>query len=497
MTMAGTRLSQSQQQVLEQTLQQTLSPQQVLEAKLLSMSTLELEEHVRAEMDENPTLVEDDDQMNHTADESTYSDPSADSPEDDDPWTTVEKPAAGDYMDDDSEGRYYEGGYNGDSSFSGFQISSGRSFYDLLNEQLSEQDLDSQDNAIAQYIIGSMDSNGMIDKSIQSMADDLAFYHGIDVPASHVERVLRIIQTFEPAGIGALSLQECLLIQIDRRDSTRFRELQHRVIEEMFEDFSRNRWDKIQAKLKVSDATVQAVMDELLHLNPRPGSSMGETEGDGGQQISPDYNIDVFDQDIEISLNWGNIPQLTISKEYTDMLDSQIKDGNPSQRDAAVYLKRKLDSARGFIQAMNQRQQTMTRTMKAIVDFQRQYFLEGDETKLRPMILKDIADRTGYDISTISRAVSGKYAQTPYGAISLKSLFTDGVKNSSGEEVSINEIYRIIREMVESEDHSAPLTDDAISEILKSKGYNVARRTCAKYRENLGIPVARMRKSRK
>lgn len=496
--MTDNRLTQSQQQVLEQTLQQTLSPQQVLEAKLLSMSTLELEEHVRAEMDENPTLVEEDDPTSHTAEDGDYTE-SQDSinESDEDPWTITEKQPAGDYMDDDAENRYYEGGYNGDSTFPDFQISNGRSFYDLLNEQLSEQDLDSQEYGIAQYIIGSMDSNGLIDKSIQAMADDLAFFHGIDVPAQEVEKVLKIIQTFDPAGIGARNLQECLLIQIDRKKDSRLRELQRQVITDMFDDFSRNRWDRIEDRLGTDHQTTLEVMEELLHLNPRPGGSLGESEGDEGQQISPDYIIDVFDQEIEVSLNWGDIPQLTVSREYSEMLDRQIKDGNSAQRDAAVYLKRKLDSARGFIQAIRQRQLTMTRTMKAIVEFQRQYFLNGDESKLRPMILKDIADRTGYDISTISRAVSGKYAQTPYGAIPLKSLFTDGVRNSSGEEVSINEIYRLIREMVEAEDPSEPLTDDAISERLRAKGYSVARRTCAKYRENLNIPVARMRKSRK
>lgn len=495
--MAESRIIQSQQQVLEQSLQQTLSPQQVLEAQLLSMSTLELEERVRAEMDENPTLTEEYDSMDHGTDESAYDESEQDYGNSDDPWDSAEKQPSGDYMDDDAESRYYEGGYNGESSFSGFQISSGRSFYDILNEQLAEHDLDSQEISIAQYIIGSIDSNGLVDKSIQAMADDLAFYHGIDVPAEKVEEILKVIQTFDPAGIGARSLQECLLIQIDRRDNTQFRELQHRVIADMFEDFSRNRWDKIEEKLGIDHETSGIIMEELVRLNPRPGSSLGESDGDGGQQISPDFNIDVFDQDIEISLNWGDIPQLSISREYSDMLDNQIRNGQADQRDTAVYLKRKIDSARGFIQAIRQRQATMTRTMKAIVDVQHQYFLDGDETKLRPMILKDIADRTGYDISTISRAVSGKYAQTPFGTIALKSLFTDGVRNSSGEEVSINEIYRLIREMIENEDHSSPLTDDAISDRLKSQGYSIARRTCAKYRENLGIPVARMRKSRK
>lgn len=497
--MAENRLTQSQQQVLEQTLQQTLSPQQVLEAKLLSMSTLELEEHVRAEMDENPTLVEEEDDLAmHSGDEGDYGDSAQDSINDDDPWEYTEKQHTGDYMDDDAEGRYYEGGYNGDSGFSGYQISNSRSFFDILNEQLQEQDLNEEDLSIAQYIIGSMDDNGLIDKSVQAMADDLAFYHGIDVPARQVENVLRIIQTFDPPGIGARNLQECLLIQIDRSENNSpYRELQHSVIADMFDDFSRNRWDRIQARLKTDDQVTATVREELMRLNPRPGCSLGEGQGVSDQQISPDYNIEVFDQDIEISLNWGDIPQLSVSKEYSDMLDNQIKDGNSAQRDAAVYLKRKLDSARGFIQALHQRHETMTRTMNAIVQFQRRYFLEGDNTLLRPMILKDIADMTGYDISTISRAVSGKYAQTPYGTIPLKSLFTDGVRNSSGEEVSINQIYRLIREMVESEDKSDPLTDDSISDNLKKHGYNVARRTCAKYRENLGIPVARMRKSRK
>ena len=262
----------------------------------------------------------------------------------------------------------------------------------------------------------------------------------------------------------------------------------------MFDEFTHKRWDRIAARLELTKDQTDAVIAELVKLNPRPGSSLGETVGHSRQHIIPDFLLDNYDEDIRFTLNNGNIPQLHVSREYSDMLENQIKEGTSSQKAAAVYIKSKLDSARGFIQALRQREQTMTRTMQAIIDLQRPFFQEGDETLLRPMILKDVAEKTGYDISTISRVTSGKYVQTPFGTFPLKAFFTDGVKTSSGEEVSVKEIHRILREATDAEDHNNPLTDEQLSDMLTQRGFKVARRTVAKYREQIGIPVARMRK---
>ena len=323
----------------------------------------------------------------------------------------------------------------------------------------------------------------------------MAFYHDTDASVDEIEQVLKVIQEFDPAGIGARNLQECLLIQIRRKPDSKCKELQLKVISSMFDEFTHKRWDKISARLELTKEQTNAVIAELIKLNPRPGSSLGETVGHSRQHIIPDFILDNYDGEIHFTLNNGNIPQLHVSREYSDMLENQIKEGTSSQKAAAVYIKSKLDSARGFIQALKQREQTMTRTMQAIIDLQMPFFTEGDETLLKPMILKDVAEKTGYDISTISRVTSGKYVQTEFGTFPLKAFFTDGVKTSSGEEVSVKEIHRILREVTNAEDHTNPLTDEQLSDILAERGFKVARRTVAKYREQIGIPVARMRKS--
>ena len=348
---------------------------------------------------------------------------------------------------------------------------------------------------IALYIIGSIDNDGILDKDLQAISDDLAFYHDTDATVDEIEQVLKVIQEFDPAGIGARNLQECLLIQIRRKPDSESKQLQERIISTMFDEFTHKRWDKIAARLELTKEQTDAVIAELVKLNPRPGSSLGETVGHSRQHIVPDFLLDNYDGDIHFTLNNGNIPQLHVSREYSDMLEKQIKEGTSSQKAAATYIKGKLASARGFIQALKQREQTMTRTMQAIIDMQRPFFMEGDETLLKPMILKNVADKTGYDISTISRVTSGKYVQTPFGTFPLKAFFTDGVKNESGEEVSVKEIHRILREVTEAEDHNNPLTDEQLAAILAERGFRVARRTVAKYREQIGIPVARMRRN--
>ena len=490
--MAGLSNTQTQVQTQSQTQIQTLSPQQVLEARLLALSTLELEEHVRSELNDNPALEDgpselpaqdsDDDLQNDDQGDDMYTDNSLPADDSRDDWTDDD-----DWYDRDTDGR--------SGMMADIPVADTRSFYDILYEQLREQDLTPRQMKIALYIIGSIDNDGFLDKDLQAISDDLAFYHDTDASTDEIEQVLHVIQEFDPAGIGARDLQECLLIQIRRKENSPLKDLQEKVISSMFEEFKHKRWDKISARLGIDKSQTDTVIAELIKLNPRPGSSLGETVGHSRQHIVPDFILDNSDGELSFVLNNGNIPQLHVSREYTDMLEHQIKNGSGSQRDAAVYIKSKLDSARGFIQALKQREQTLTRTMQAIIELQKPFFTEGDETLLRPMILKDVAEKTGYDISTISRVTSGKYIQTNFGTFLLKDFFTDGVKTKSGESVSVNEIYRILREVTGSEDHSNPLTDEQLAEILAVRGFKVARRTVAKYREQIGIPVARMRKN--
>ena len=485
--MASNGNIQSQIQTQSQTQQQTLSPQQLLEAKLLQLSVVELEEQVRNELGDNPAL--EDMPQDYTQEQDSESDDGQEndrSPQDHDDFGIWEDA-------DDTDGGQYNGTASG-SYLPEIPVADTLSFYDLLAEQLAEQELDPRQKQIALYLIGSIDNNGFLDKDLQAISDDLAFYHGLDTTIDEIDSVLRIIQDFDPAGIGARDLQECLLLQIRRKPGTPDTELQELVIAEMFDDFTHKRWDRIGQRLGLDDNQVQDIISELVRLNPRPGSAMGESVGHNRQVVVPDFLLDNYDGEIHFQLNSSNIPVLRVSQEYSDMLERQSKGTNSSQRDAAIYLKRKLDSARNFIEALKQRHQTMTRTMQAIIDMQMPFFTEGDETLLKPMILKDIAGRTGYDISTISRVCSGKYVQTPYGTFPLKWFFTDGVMNSDGEEVSVKQIHSLLRELTENEDPSAPLSDGQLAEKLQEKGFTLARRTIAKYRDQLGIPVARLRK---
>ena len=484
-------LSNIQTQVQTQTQIQTLSPQQVLEARLLALSTLELEEHVRAELGDNPALEDGPAELSAAeGDEGAQGD---DLEYQNNEYSNSSDNNGDDWGDDDDD--WYDRPQGGGGQVAEIPLADTRSFYDILYEQLREQDLTEREMKIALYIIGSIDNDGLLDKDLQAISDDLAFYHDTDASVQEIEQVLKVIQEFDPAGIGARNLQECLLIQIRRKPDSESKELQERIISTMFDEFTHKRWDKISARLELSKEQTDTVISELVKLNPRPGSSLGETVGHSRQHIVPDFLLDNYDGDIHFTLNNGNIPQLHVSREYSDMLDNQIKEGTSSQKAAAVYIKSKLDSARGFIQALRQREQTMTRTMQAIIDLQRPFFQDGDETLLRPMILKDVAEKTGYDISTISRVTSGKYVQTPFGTFPLKAFFTDGVKTSSGEEVSVKEIHRLLREATDAEDPGKPLTDEQLSDMLARRGFKVARRTVAKYREQIGIPVARMRKS--
>lgn len=490
--MAANGNSLTQVQTQSQTLSQTLSPQQVLEAKLLQLSTVELEEHVRAELADNPALEDlpqdcsipqEDGRESSSEDSQDYeSEQREDAPYD--VWSGAD--------DDDADGGQYSG--RSGEMMPEIPIADNLSFYDILAEQLAEQDLNDRQRRIADYLIGSIDNDGFLDKDLQAVSDDLAFYHNLDAGTDEIQQVLEIIQEFDPAGIGARNLQECLLLQLKRKPDGRNIELQKRIISDMFEEFTHKRWERIAQRLGLDEQSTQGLIDELVRLNPRPGSALGEIVGHARQVVVPDFVLECYDNDIHFSLNSGNIPQMRVNQEYIDMLEAQSKGTSSSQRSAAIYLKRKLEAARNFIEAVKQRHRTLTRTMQAIVEMQREYFLEGDETLLKPMILKDIAQKTGLDISTVSRVTSGKYVQTPYGTYPLKWFFTDGVTGQDGQEVSVKQIHQLLRQFTDSEDPASPLSDGQLAQMLQEKGFNLARRTIAKYRDQIGIPVARLRK---
>ena len=484
---------QSQTQVQVQTQVQTLSPQQVLEARILQLSGVELEERVRDELLDNPALEE---QSGY--DVNDVSDTDAGESDDDvwnDPLERDDRSA--DFLSDDDMPDYYRdpaAGRTPDAQAAEIPFSDTVSFYEVLKQQLGEQELTDRQRQIAEYLTGSLDDSGMLGKPLESISTELAVNLFIDADVDEIEHILEIIQQLDPAGVGARDLKECLLLQLERKDDTACKMLAEKVITECFDDFTHLRRDRIAKKLGVGEEELEGAMELIGRLNPRPGAALGESEGRGARQIIPDFTVECYDGSVQFSLNNFNIPDLRVSRSFSESLEAQIKGADSDVRQSALFIRRKLDSAKGFIDALRQRENTLTRTMQVITDMQREYFLSGDESRLKPMILKDVADRTGYDISTVSRATSGKYAETDFGIIELKKLFTDGVMGVDGVEVSVREIHRIIKEAVGSEDRSAPLTDDTLSAILREKGYDVARRTVAKYREQLGIPVSRLRR---
>ena len=351
---------------------------------------------------------------------------------------------------------------------------------------------------MAEYLIGSLDDDGLLRKTLDSISDELAIYAGVDAKEQELEEVLSIIQDFDPPGLGARSLQECLLIQIKRKEPSSLQQTELNIIEKCYEEFTRKHWDKIIQRLNLSEEEFEAAINEITKLNPRPGSSLGEVIGRNMQQIVPDFIVETFDDgSIVLSLNNKNMPELRMSREFNDMLQEHTynkANQTKESKEAMLFLKQKMDAAQGFIDAIKQRQNTLQTTMEAIIDLQRPFFQEGDESLLRPMILKDVAERTGLDISTISRVSNSKYVQTNFGIYSLKYFFSDGYTTEDGEEMSVREIRRILKECIDNENKKKPLTDDELADILKEKGYPIARRTVAKYRQQLNIPVARLRK---
>lgn len=477
------RSAQIQIQGQQQLQVQGLSPLQVLIARMLSLTTIEMEERVRGEVIDNPAL-----------EASAYEAPT-DAPESEEGgMESNEDIITGDYSSEDDIPDYKLNSLPQSTEQQAFQYADTLSFYDYLLGQLHEQPLSDEQTAIGEYLIGSLDEDGLLHKSLLAIADELAIYHGIDADERDIEEVLKYIQQFDPVGIGARSLQECLLLQLDHKEPTPLVEQQRLVLTQCYDDFTHKRWEKIEQKLECTPEEISAVIAELVKLNPRPGSSLSDSLERSNVQIVPDFIVDVFDDNISLSLNNQNVPQLRVSGEFLQMLDEQSASSNADSRNAAQFLKQKIESARDFIHAIQQREQTLTRTMEAIIALQRPFFIEGDESLLRPLILKDVAEVTGYDISTISRATISKYVQSPFGIFPLRYFFSDGIANAEGEEVSIKEVHNLIKEFVAGEDKTAPLTDEQLVALLAERGFKVARRTVAKYREQLHIPIARMRK---
>ena len=502
-------MAQKQIQIQEQKqLQvQRLSQQQMLQVKLLEMPLTELEESVNAELDDNPALEkgQDEGELNEISDSSEANN--------DDFEAQQEQQERQDALDNalermggDDELPVYDGRQRHDNAdYEEIVYGDTTSFIDKLNEQVGERELSERQKTILEYLIGSLDDDGLLRKELDVIADELAIYQGIDCDEKEISDTLQLLQDFDPAGIGARSLQECLLLQIKRkvtegeweRDSKIYGYLKT-IFTEYFDAFTKKHWDKIQAALSLSDLQIKALQAEIRKLNPKPGASMGETMGRNVQQITPDFIIDTDDNgNISFTLNHGNLPELHVSQSFNDML-AAYKDNkqgmNRQEKEALLYAKGKVEKAQGFIEAIKQRRNTLYTTMKAIIEIQKKFFQEGNEADLKPMILKDIAEKTGLDISTISRVSNIKYAQTRWGTFPLRFFFTDSYTTEDGEEMSTRKIKVALREIIDNENKRKPLSDDALAKVMKEKGFPIARRTVAKYREQLNLPVARLRK---
>lgn len=486
-------------QKLSQKLLQKLSPQQIQLMKLLQIPTSNLEQRIKEELEINPALEESFEDYEHPhedlnepqelgeTEEDYMGNESVDS-DDLDLSEYMQEEVKYDYKDEPDE--------YADEERKTFPHAVGKSFHDYLTEQLHLQDLDEREYQIADQLVGTIDDDGYIRRELDAIVDDLSFSRGILVSEAEVEEVLFVIQRFDPPGVGARSLQECLLLQLRRKEHTTYTNMATRVIENYFEAFTKKHYEKLQRSLNIEEEVLKEVLEEILKLNPKPGGNT-DIVSVNQQVIIPDFTIENNNGIIDVFLNGKNAPDLRISESFKDMMQdytkSKVKD--KKQKEAILFIKQKIDSAKWFIDAIKQRQHTLLATMNSIVDYQKEYFLSGDESKLRPMILKDIAELTGLDISTVSRVANSKYAQTEFGIYALKYFFSEGLQTDSGEEVSTREVKRILAELIGAENKAKPLSDEQLTDMLKEKGYNIARRTVAKYREQMEIPVARLRKS--
>jgi RNA polymerase sigma-54 factor len=478
---------------LNQSLQQKLSPQQIQFIKLLQVPTAELETRIEEELEINPALEEgeDDEKVEDNNTDEDFEEEQAAAGND-------EEIDIKDYLRDDDYSGYKMQGDGDDDEDREMPMPTTSSLHELLMNQLDFMGLNEKQYAIGKQLVGSIESDGYIRRELDAIVNDLAFSQGIETTLEEVESILKKIQTFDPPGIAARDLQECLLLQLDRMDNGHDIDVAvaKKIISECFDEFTKKHYAKIQKKLDTEDEDfVRDAMELIVRLNPKPGGGSGATMSKN-QYIIPDFILTNNNGKLELALNSRNAPELRISRSYTDMFKAYDKSDKKDKKlkDAVSFVKQKLDSAKWFIDAIKQRQQTLLRTMRAIVDFQFDFFQEGDETKLKPMILKDIAGMINMDISTVSRVASSKAVQTDFGIFPLKYFFSEGISTDSGEEVSSREVKQIIKDIIESEDKDKPFSDDKLEKILNDKGYNIARRTVAKYREQLNIPVARLRK---
>jgi len=482
-------------QQLNQSLQQKLSPLQIQQIKMLGLSSLEIEDRIRQELEENPALEQADDwdSTKEESEENLYEDSYESSTE------PTEDLSLGDYLteDDIPDYKLQSNNYSKDQQYEQIPYSESVSFREYLYDQFRLRDLSEREFLIGEYILGNIDDDGYLRRVFSSISDDLLFQYGQDVSEDELNRILTIIQDLDPAGVGARDLQECLLLQIKRKKQSEAVINTLDILQYHFDDFTRKHYDKIQKGLNLSEDDLREAIKEIVQLNPKPGSAWESDLTSKLSQVIPDFVVENSNGELILQMNNQNIPTLKVSREYSEMFSeytSNRKNQSAENKEAVFFVKQKLDSAKWFIDAIKQRQNTLRNVMLSILTLQQEFFLSGDETDLKPMILKDVSELCGYDISTISRVSNSKYVQTDSGIYSLKFFFSEGMQNEKGEEVSTREIKIILKECVEEEDKSAPLTDEKLVEVLKSKGYDLARRTVAKYREQLGIPVARLRK---
>ena len=468
----------NQKQVLS--LQQKLSPQQIQMIKLLELPTVQLEQRIKQEIEDNIVLEEEE----HASEEEEQ----------------PQQISVDEYLREDDTPSYKSriNNYSKDDKQRPVFLTEGRSLPEYLLEQLGFRNLSERDMRLAAYLVGSIDEDGYLRRDLESVADDIAFTLGIETSAEELERLLGVLHELEPAGIGARNLRECLLLQMAQIPiNSRPRRLARKILTNYFEEFVKKHYEKLMSRLQVSEDDFREAIAEIRHLSPKPGNLYAEGGTDTTPYIIPDFILDYQDGRFQLSLNSYNVPEVRVNRRYMDMIREMVgSDGTVREKDkeAIQFVKNKIDSAKWFISAIKQRHDTLMHTMQAILDYQREYFIDGDQSKLRPMILKDIADATNLDVSTISRVVNSKYVQTQFGIIPLKRLFSEAMQTDSGEEVSSYEIKNLLSECIDKEDKRKPLTDEVLMDILNAKGYHIARRTVAKYREMLGIPVARLRK---
>lgn len=463
-------------QALEQKQIQKLSPQQIMTAKLIELPIQSLEQRVRQEMEENPVLEEDDSkESGENSREVSLSDY-----KEDDPIPSYR-------LRSDNYSKY-------DDRPKRETFSVQESFPQNLKEQLNFRDLTPHQRDIANYIIYSLDDDGYLRRDIDKLVDEMAFRAGIETIDEEVESLLKVIQTFEPAGVGARDLRECLLIQLNTLKDSPVVEDARKIIRDHFSEFTKKDFNRIMAQTGMTPERLKTAMSRILKLNPTPGGQVSDAYSDHTQQVVPDFVLDVVDGEFVLTMPRFSVPEVKVNHKYADILMEASNSSERSKKEAATFVKKKLESAKWFVDALRQRHTTLMTTMQAILDYQRDYFLDGDETKIKPMILKDIADKTGYDISTVSRVANSKYIETHFGIFPLKYFFSESIKNQAGEDVSTRELKKILQEIIDGENKQKPLTDDEIVDMMNDKGYNVARRTIAKYRDQLGIPKSRMRR---